>query len=227
MVEVFALNIAEPISSYELNKLITLVSEEKKKRIDSIHFVEDKKRLVYGDVLIKYLLIKRVGLHGNGISYKYNEYGKPFLEYGQSFNFNISHSGNWIVSALSLNEVGIDIEQIKIVDFRIAKRFFSKLEYMDLNNKSENNKLDYFYDLWTLKESYIKYLGKGLYYPLNSFSIRKNRRSIQLFDEQERKTLYFKQYKLGSYKLSVCSEEKHFFYSVINIKTIIKELVKS
>ena len=39
------------------------------------------------------------------------------------------------------------------------------------------NKLIVF-DLWTLKESYIKTIGKGLYTPLNSFSIKKESRTL-------------------------------------------------
>ena len=38
---------------------------------------------------------------------------------------------------------------------------------------NSDEKINYFYDLWTLKESYIKTIGKGLYTPLNSFSIKR------------------------------------------------------
>ena len=71
--------------------------------------------------------------------------------------FNLSHSGDYAICAISDDEVGCDIEKIKDVNLKIAKRFFSEEEY---NNVLKDNKL--FFRYWTLKESYLKAKGIGI-----------------------------------------------------------------
>lgn len=70
--------------------------------------------------------------------------------------------------------VGIDVEQIKPIDIKISERFFSKQEFNKLLGKSYTEREPYFYELWTLQESYIKAVEKGLSIPLDSFTIRIN-----------------------------------------------------
>ncbi len=67
--------------------------------------------------------------------------------------------------------VGVDIEKIRPIDFAIAERFFTASEYRLLMDTAEQERLQLFYTLWTLKESYIKFVGKGLSIPLDSFAI--------------------------------------------------------
>ena len=66
--------------------------------------------------------------------------------------------------------IGVDIEKIQLIDLKVAQRFFSEKEYEDLIAKTSSERIAYFYDLWTLKESLTKTLGIGLTIPLNSFS---------------------------------------------------------
>lgn len=191
-------------------KLMSLyLSSKKKMFIDKLRCVEDKKRSICSELLVRWLINKRLHLKNEEIHFEYNEFGKPFLKEYEKFYFNISHSGEWIVCAVSPCEVGIDIEQIKDINLLIANRFFSKKENIDLNYKNEDDKLDYFYDLWTLKESYLKYLGKGLSISLQSFSIRKERNDIVILESFDNRKPNFRQYELdNNYKLSVCSDDK-------------------
>ena len=171
MVEIYAIRIDEPIEEETFNQFLSCVSEEKRERIKRFHFVENAKRTLYGDLMVRSLICGKLKLHNDKLTFCCNEYGKPFLEGYPDFHYNISHSGDWVVCAISEKEIGIVIEKIKSVDFDIAKRFFSDVEYKLLMSQPEDLKTNYFYDIWTLKESYIKYKGKGLSIPLNSFSI--------------------------------------------------------
>ncbi|MCX8130570.1 MAG: 4'-phosphopantetheinyl transferase superfamily protein [Clostridia bacterium] len=85
-----------------------------------------------------------------------NDYGKPVLLAPSEIHFNISHSGSWVVCAIDENPVGIDVEVMKPIDFKIAERFFSRDEYETLMNQPDEMRLKYFYMIWTLKQSCFK-----------------------------------------------------------------------
>ena len=88
-------------------------------------------------------------------------------------------------------------------------RFFSDDEYKYILAGQED-RISRFYDLWTLKESYIKYVGKGLSIPLDSFSFIIEKDKIILTSNPS-PIVYFRQFFIGqAYKLSVCSEENKF-----------------
>lgn len=171
MVDAYILKIDKAMEKEDFSRLLNCVSEEKRERILRFHRFEDAQRTLLGDVLSRYALCKRFNLQNKDLVFGVNEYGKPLLPGFQDVHFNISHSGPWVVCAVDDQPVGIDVEIIKPMDFKIAERFFSKDEYRSLMNQPEEKKLHYFYRLWTLKESYIKAEGKGLSIPLDSFSM--------------------------------------------------------
>lgn len=106
---------------------------------------------------------------------KRNIYGKPYLDKYHNFGFSISYTYNASIVIFSETEIGIDIEYIKdIKDIKdkFIYRFFVEDErtyIMESNDKIIEIKR--FYEVWTKKEAYIKWCGKGLSIPLNSFSI--------------------------------------------------------
>lgn len=91
---------------------------------------------------------------------KKQESGKPYLLNSVKY-FNISHSQQFVVCAISDNEVGIDIQFHKKDDIEnVARRMMSVIEWQEF--QMTVNKSKYFYDLWAQKESYLKYTGEGL-----------------------------------------------------------------
>ncbi|MCU5539987.1 4'-phosphopantetheinyl transferase superfamily protein, partial [Bacillus cereus] len=163
------------------------------------------------------------------IRFIYNKYGKPFVEKISDFHFNVSHSGEWVVCTTANFNVGIDIEKVSEIEgFKLAKEFFSAEEFYDISNMNSDEKINYFYDLWTLKESYIKTIGKGLYTPLNSFSIKKESRTSISYKNIP-KNFYFKQYNIDpNYKLSACATRDEFPQEIIikDIYTICQTIYK-
>lgn len=122
----------------------------------------------------------RSALAQNGIpeceqKFIYNEYGKPSLKGNDKPNFNISHCKELAVCAVADDPVGVDAEKIRDFSERVMKRCFTASENDYVKKSSSPNKA--FFQLWTLKESYIKAIGIGLSYPLNkaSFIINNNR----------------------------------------------------
>ena len=174
---------------------------------------KDKQRSLLGELLTRTILSKKLKIPAEQVIIEKSEKGKPYLVNNNDLHFNISHSGDWVVAAFASTEVGIDIENIKPVNFRIAERFFSKKEFAALEKKAGKEKINFFFDLWTLKESYLKLLGKGLTKSLSSFTVIESNREFSLKEnnKDEMNDVFFKQYQIDKdYKLSVCSFSDKF-----------------
>ncbi|WP_271714102.1 4'-phosphopantetheinyl transferase family protein [Anaeromicropila herbilytica] len=186
---------------------MNLISDEKRARIMRYHFEEDKKRSLYGDIIIRTLASEILGIDNSQIVFKIKEYGKPYLEGFPRFHYNISHSGSWIIAGIGREELGVDIEAVASANEELARRFFSEKEYEDMMSKNKNDRRGYFYDLWTLKESYIKCIGNGLYTSLNSFGFELENDEAILFPVN--KQYHFKRYdSIPGYKVAVCAKEE-------------------
>ncbi len=210
MTEIYAVKLSEKMEHSLFNNLLSCVSEEKQARIQRFVRWKDAHRALIGDILIRTIISERMQLKNEEIIFVLNEYGKPFLKDSETFHFNISHSGAWVICAFDNSPIGADVEFIRPIDSDIAKRFFSKGEHSDLlAEKDDSERLRYFYDLWTLKESYIKAAGKGLSIPLDSFTIRIHDGDITLETENEFRACHFSRYEIDrDYKLSVCATGK-------------------
>ena len=84
----------------------------------------------------------------------YKEKGKPYFENGPYFN--VSHSGKYVVMAISDKEVGVDIEENVQKDMSSIIRIFNDAEAKVIKEHSD------FYYLWCAKESLIKCMGSSI-----------------------------------------------------------------
>ena len=78
------------------------------------------------------------------------EQGKPFFPTRPDIFFSLSHSGNFVLCALSDTPVGIDIEKIRPLKPGIDER---------VRSQEERTCFDFF-SSWVLKESFIKWQGR-------------------------------------------------------------------
>lgn len=86
--------------------------------------------------------------------------------------FNITHTEGVVVMAVSQNgQVGVDVERVgRPMDYLgMSRRFFAEIEAEAVRNSSETERSELFYRIWTLKEAYVKAIGKGLAHALDSF----------------------------------------------------------
>ena len=131
----------------------------------------------------------------------YNKYNKPFLK-GDKIRFNISHSGNLAICALSGNtDVGIDIEFMKDIEIDDFKMQMTDREWKQIYH-AELKKVA-FYNYWTKKEAVIKADGMGLSIPLKSFEVIDNHANINNQD------FFIKEIELANnYKCHLAFREK-------------------
>jgi 4'-phosphopantetheinyl transferase len=212
-------------------QLLRYIPHDKQEKLRKFYFTDDFNRGLFSEALARALVVANVGLPHNQIMFSHNEFGKPFLPTVPDFHFNLSHSGSWVVCAVAGSPVGIDVEQIKKIDLGIARRFFSPTEHRHLMSLPPELRNNYFFTLWSLKESYIKALGKGLSIPLHSFSINalSPHISLEIHDPSLCHT-FFKLYDLQpDYKLALCSTHQHALpatFHEINATTILDMLEK-
>jgi len=168
---------------------------------------ENRLRSLLGELLARYTICRHYNLKNNQLTFSYSEKGKPSLDTYPHIHFNISHSGQKIACVLAEHRVGIDIEYFRNVNLQVAKRFFSVAEVNNLLNTPAPGQLDYFFKLWTMKESFLKALGSGFTRTLNSFSVVPGPSGFHIMEENSRSGFRVKSWVLpGEYYLAVCCE---------------------
>ena len=131
---------------------------EKIKKSSNVLF---KKEQLGANLLLNDILENYFFMDTTKIEYIYNEFGKPYIK-DSNLYFSLSHSNGVIALAVSKDELGIDIELIKDVKDNLALKVMNEAEYNIYKGLSKNDKISYFYEVWTSKEAYVKKLGTAL-----------------------------------------------------------------
>ncbi len=133
------------------------------------HFTSDDKLSQRKESQLgRFILHKALAENGVGeytVEYKGND--KPLLKSEKGLYFNISHSGDYVVVALSEDEVGCDIQEIRPYNPKVAGRNYCERETKLIEGSEDKD--DIFIRFWALKESILKYTGKGLSGGLSSY----------------------------------------------------------
>lgn len=162
----------------------------------------DKSKLQHkiGVELSKYMISKKMKIKYGDIKLKVDEYGKPYFN---GCHFNVSHSNNIVACVISDDKIGIDVEYMKQRTLKISKYCFSDEEQWKFEKVCNEDKWDYFYKLWTIKESYLKALGLGFFKPLKSFTVlHENFKDIHIVKDSQYKFKLFDIQK--NYAICIC-----------------------
>ena len=130
------------------------------------------KRLVSRSFLYTYLESK---YQISNYEFAYNKYKKPYLKFHQNIDFSISYSKEYILIAVSDNcQIGTDIEYIdKSINHNELKDVIMHPEEIGHYNqlKEDLDKVNFFFEVFNIKESIIKSLGMGLYFDVEKINI--------------------------------------------------------
>ncbi len=141
--------------NYFYNKLPKL----KKDKIDKFRNNETKIKSIIGEMILEKLLSK-YNLSYESLDYYINDYGKPYINNNDTF-FNISHSYDYVVTTISNNEIGIDIEKIRKTPLNVINQFATEKEKEYILSSTKNIE-ERIFKIYTLKEAYFKMLGTNL-----------------------------------------------------------------
>jgi len=224
MIRIYAASINQPIHSEQYQQMLSYISEDQRLRMGKFRFESDKKRMLYGSVMSRYFVGEKMEKPGETVEFELNSFGKPYVKETPLIQFNVSHSGEWVVCAVGDHEIGVDIEQIKPIDTKIAQKFFTQTEYQTITFTQEEARLKAFYRLWTMKESYIKYIGQGLSIQLDSFEIVKVKDGFSVIGAEQEISVWQGEV-LDGYMLSLCHTvgEPYLGIQVLDIGKLICE----
>jgi 4'-phosphopantetheinyl transferase len=210
---------------FNYDDFLFYLSEDESERAARLKVEEKKKQFVIVRGVLRKLLSNSLSKSSKAIKFSYGEHKKPAIEEkynNKSVEFNISHSGNYALIAMTLtNKVGVDIEKInREINYQsLSNRFFSRKEKQELTRLNKDEQLDAFYRAWVRKESFIKATGKGIAYGLDQFSVSLEERKISgielvspnLIDEQ---WTCYDLVNLENYKtaLTSCGKENNIIF---------------
>jgi phosphopantetheinyl transferase len=148
-VDVWAVSLAQPAPAH--------LSEDELARAKRFKFEEDRIRWTRARSSLRLILSRYVGEDPARISFTHGEHGKPSLLPFSEVEFNLSHSGEWAMIAVTHGvPVGIDIERLRgNVDMR---PLLARLGETDLPDAT----LD-LYQRWTTREAKSKAAGGALF----------------------------------------------------------------
>ena len=128
-----------------------LVTEKRRERAMRLKNRCAAARLVGAELLLRYALVRETGR------------GKPYFA-GLPVHFSLSHSGEYAVCLVSDEyEAGADIQIVRSVDLKVAKRALSKEAYAELEATAESGRDERFTELWALHESAVKLRGGSVF----------------------------------------------------------------
>ena len=166
------------------------LSKAEKVRYERYQVESSRQEFLAGQMLVRSALSEYAEVEPERWQFAQDEYGKPRIKNSigdACLSFNLSHSGGRLVCAIARHQsTGVDIEIIRPrrrIE-KIARRHFADKEVDQLLALDEEARLDKFYQLWTLKESYIKARGLGLSLSLQSFGFEFAGKSLRFFENQ-------------------------------------------
>lgn len=135
------------------------ISPERKNRIERLASKTAKMQSLLTELFMRREIAKRLHCLPQEVEFAYNEYGKPSVKGESEFHFSVSHSRGMLVYADAPAAVGVDVEQIRTPDLRVARRVFAQGERSQI--EKEPFAPEQFYKIWTRKEAYLKMIGTG------------------------------------------------------------------
>lgn len=191
----------------DLDRLGSAVSAERRARAARFRFVDDQKRCLAAGVLLRYALASQHGISIHDVDIATNEFGKPFLADRPGLHFNLSHAGAWVICATSASVIGVDIERSDARHLGIARRFAPD-EYAYITDAPAREQPRRFVQIWTLKESYAKYVGRGLRIPMDSFSVSPEHPHPKILRGEQHSRPFLKHVAHGGdYSIAECCDD--------------------
>ncbi len=164
------------VSAEQWPLLARMLVEAERERALRFHRARDRESYVAAHALLRATLSQLAGGAPQSWQFRPNAWGKPELVRERSlpdFRVNLSHTEGLAAIAVATGvNVGIDVESTRREDLtrELAGSVFAAAECAALDACPPEQLKDALFAFWTLKEAYIKAVGKGLSLDLDGFA---------------------------------------------------------
>jgi 4'-phosphopantetheinyl transferase len=153
---------------------LAILSGHERLRHSQFVFDRDRRDYAAAHALLRWSLSRYAPVAPEAWQFRNGPNGKPLIagEYGgPTLAFNLSHTHGLVACAIAVDaDVGVDVESVtRAVDEGVSRRFFAATEQATIERApTPRERAERFFELWTLKEAYIKAIGVGLSHPLST-----------------------------------------------------------
>ena len=199
-----------------LSYYLGFLSSAEKLRYDQYH-PKAARLFLISRVLVKTVLADKLGISPYEIKLQLHPNGKPFVQGSKAVYFNITHSADVIILAVTEEgEIGVDIEQVdREFEWRRVDSVLdlSEIEWIKEKELTDSSSVyQRFFQIWTLKEAYIKCTGEGMSRHLKMLNFHILPEHIQFLDStndaQKTEEYYFESYIYDSnFIFSICLKQ--------------------
>ncbi|ENU09944.1 4'-phosphopantetheinyl transferase family protein [Acinetobacter calcoaceticus] len=199
-----------------LSHYLRFLTSAEKLRYDQYH-PKAARLFLISRVLVKSVLADKLGIAPYEVNLQLHPNGKPFVQGSKAVYFNLTHSADVIILAVTEEgEIGVDIERVDRefdwtrVDSVLAP---SEIEWIKGNELIDPFSVyQRFFQIWTLKEAYIKCTGDGMSRHLKMLNFHVLSERIQFLDStnnaQKTEKYYFESYMYDSdFIFSICLQQ--------------------
>jgi len=159
-----------------IQKLAHILCPEEIARLDRLTHEQGKREYQAAHILCRLMLSHFSHVAAVDWRFEKGEHGRPEITdelNPHGLRFNISHTRGLVACALTTkHDIGVDVEwpaRANMIE-TIAEKKFSNPEFSYFKASPLAEQRRVFFSFWTLKEAYIKAIGKGLSEPLDSFA---------------------------------------------------------
>ena len=138
-----------------------ILSADEKTRAARYHYDRDRRRFEVSRIALRAILAAFLNIKPEEIVFALGENKKPFVA-GSDLQYNMTHSGDMVLIAVSKADVGIDVEFIdrEFESTDVLHACFSPVVQDFINAGTDPQAT--FYKFWTRKEALQKATGRGL-----------------------------------------------------------------
>lgn len=188
------------------DELLSYISPIRQEKINRYLLDLDKKLSLFSELTLRMGLSNMLGHSPDYFQFGSYKNGKPFILNEPNIYFNLSHTKNALLCSISnISEIGVDIEQIQSIDYKLFEYIAHPDEKLMLQSLPNTLHDLLFYRFWTRKEAYCKRTGIGLRQKLSAVNTTTN--------EPEN---HYITWKTGNYFCSIYCKynEKNHLYNI-------------